>query len=252
MRAASAKLPTVITSVMQLRGFLSSIHHRGTLYVDLEGKKLGRNGTLDIVTVLGSEKKPPSLIDVRTLGDAAFTTPGNDAGRTFKEIFEDPHVIKCFWDVRGDANALWSHYRVRLAGVTDVQLLENATRWGNKRRLAALDTAVEQYLRLPQEVLGPWLDAKKGVRVLLDADEDLFSHRPLAPKIISYCANDLRWLPTLRRIYTRRANSHLLQKVCVESAKRVDEACGPDYQPERKDMRLGPSWGSGSTKQLAS
>ncbi|KLU91687.1 hypothetical protein MAPG_10205 [Magnaporthiopsis poae ATCC 64411] len=250
MRAALAKLPTVITSVKQLRDFLPSISHRGALYLDLEGKELGRNGTLDIVTVLCRGKKPSSLIDVRTLGDAAFTTPGKDAGRTLKEILEDPDVTKYFWDVRSDADALWSHHRVRLAGVTDVQLLENATRWGNKKRLAGLGTAVEQYLRLPQEVLSPWLQAKKDVKALLDADEDVFSRRPLTPRCVSYCAGDVRWLPTLRSIYTRRANSRLLEKVCAESARRVDEACGPDYQSVSEDKKFGPSWGSGPTEQV--
>ncbi|KAL8376660.1 hypothetical protein RB595_007667 [Gaeumannomyces hyphopodioides] len=187
-------------------------------------------------------KHTPSLIDVHTLGDAAFTT-ANGAGRTLKGTLEDPDVSKYFWDVRNDADALWSHHRVRLAGVTDVQLLENTTRWANKTRLWGLNMVVKRHLKPRQEVLNPWLQTKKDVGALMDADKDVFSRRPLAVRVVRYCANDVKWLPGLRGLYIRHINSQLLQKVCVESARRVDEACGPDYQPQSEDKKFGP-WGS--------
>ncbi|KAL8366256.1 hypothetical protein RB595_004838 [Gaeumannomyces hyphopodioides] len=173
--------------------------------IDLEGRNLSRNGTLDILTALVRPAKKPSLIDVHTLGDAAFTT-ANGAGRTLKGTLEDPDVPKYFWDVRNDADALWSHHRVRLAGVTDVQLLENATRWANKTRLWGPNMVVKRHLKPRQEVLNPWLQTKKDVGALMDADKDVFSRRPLATRVVRYCANDVKWLPGLRGLYIRHIN----------------------------------------------
>ncbi|EJT76901.1 hypothetical protein GGTG_06815 [Gaeumannomyces tritici R3-111a-1] len=149
-----APTTTVVASVEKLRVFLSSISHRSTLYLDLEGRNLSRNGTFDILTALVRPTKKTSLIDVHTLADTAFTT-ANGADRTLKGILGDPDVPKYFWGVRNDADALWSHHRVRLAGVTDVQLLENATRRANKTRLWGLNMAVKRHLKPRQEVLGP-------------------------------------------------------------------------------------------------
>ncbi|KAL8296181.1 hypothetical protein RB600_001595 [Gaeumannomyces tritici] len=145
-----APTTTVVASVEKLRVFLSSISHRSTLYLDLEGRNLSRNGTFDILTALVRPTKKTSLIDVHTLADTAFTT-ANGADRTLKGILGDPDVPKYFWGVRNDADALWSHHRVRLAGVTDVQLLENATRRANKTRLWGLNMAVKRHLKPRQE-----------------------------------------------------------------------------------------------------
>ncbi|EJT68752.1 hypothetical protein GGTG_13682 [Gaeumannomyces tritici R3-111a-1] len=220
-----------------------------TTTVDLEGRNLSRNGTLDILTALVRPTKKTSLIDVHTLGDAAFTT-ANGAGRTLKGILEDPDVPKYFWDVRNDANALWSHHRVRLAGVTDVQLLENAARRGNKTRLWGLSAAVERHLNPPQELLSPWLQNKKEIAGLMRAGEDVFSCRPLTDRIVWYCAGDVAHLPALRGLYAGRLNARRLERVRVESVRRVDEACGPDYEPQSEDKTFGP-WGSRKTRPSA-
>jgi exonuclease 3'-5' domain-containing protein 1 len=77
------------------------------------------------------------LIDVFILRKLAFTTASNN-GKTLKSILEDPDVPKCAWDVRNDADALWALYHIGLAGVTDIQLLENASHTGDKTYIRGL------------------------------------------------------------------------------------------------------------------
>ncbi|KAK3947812.1 hypothetical protein QBC32DRAFT_223364, partial [Pseudoneurospora amorphoporcata] len=84
--------------------FLSSIPPSSTFYLDLEGKSLTRNGTLSLLTVLVLPTQAISNVDVQTLGDSAFTTPGI-GGNTLKAILEDHHTFKYFWDVRNNADA---------------------------------------------------------------------------------------------------------------------------------------------------
>ncbi|KAF5588302.1 3' 5' exonuclease [Fusarium pseudoanthophilum] len=246
-KASTAKAANVISSLTDLKDFIDSIPSGATLYLDLEGKSLSRNGTLTIMTILVHPTKATRLIDVQTLGSAAFTTPGTN-GKTIKAILEDPQISKCFWDVRNDADALWAHYKVRLAGVTDIQLLENASRTGGRTYVRGLDTCVEKDLGLGFMELHRWVGTKKAIKTRMA--DDIFSRRPLDVQTESYCINDVVHLPALQVTYTKRINSQWKKKVMDESARRVVEACSPEYEPQSEKKKLGP-WGSESgTKTL--
>ncbi|KAL3599829.1 hypothetical protein FPOAC2_04057 [Fusarium poae] len=180
--------PTLISSLPDLLVFISSIPPSGTLYLDLEGKSLSRNGTLSLITVLIHPTRVISLIDIQTLGNSAFTTSSAN-GKTLKAILEDPHIPKCLWDVRNDADALCAHYQVRLKGVTDIQLLENASRAGGKTYVRGLDACVEKDLGLKVMEVHRWIKTKREVKALMP--NDIFTRRPLDAKTIQYCVNDV-------------------------------------------------------------
>ncbi|KAF7553134.1 hypothetical protein G7Z17_g3844 [Cylindrodendrum hubeiense] len=237
---------TLISSVPDLLLFLSSITPSSKLYLDLEGKSLSRNGTLSIMTVLVHPTRVTSLIDVQTLGNSAFTTSSGN-GKTLKAMLEDPHTPKCLWDVRNDADALWAHYQVRLAGVTDVQLLKNASRAGDKTYIRGLDKCVEKDLGLKFMEVHRWIKTKKEVQTLMP--DDIFAHRPLDAKTMQYCVNDVVYLPLLHNIYTKRIDSQWMEKAMAESAQRVIDACGSAYEPQSETKKLGP-WGTGLDKKL--
>ncbi|KAL8335658.1 hypothetical protein RB598_009713 [Gaeumannomyces tritici] len=236
-----ASLPTIVSSAKRLQIFLSSITPRSTLYLDIEGKDLGRRGTLNIITALIHPRKQASLIDVQKLGKAAFTT-ANGAGATLKSILEDQSVPKYFWDVRTDAVALWAHHQVRLAGVMDVQLLEKAARrrGGSNTDFIGLRNAVKNDLDLPRALLGSWLQNKQHAAALFRARQDIFSLRPLRKKVKRYCVDDVEHLPALAERYVDRLDAQGLERVRVRSAGRVDRACDPSpvgRNPRRRSAR---------------
>ncbi|KAK3296638.1 ribonuclease H-like domain-containing protein [Chaetomium fimeti] len=239
--ATPSSSPTLISSLPDIQAFLSSIPPSSTFYLDLEGKSLSRNGTLSLLTVLVHPARTTWIIDVQTLGNSAFSTPGA-SGKTLKAILEDPDTPKRLWDVRNDADALWAHHQVRLAGVTDVQLLENASRVADKTCLHGLGRCIENDLRLKFTELHRWLKTKKEVQALMA--NDIFSRRPLDAKTMQYCVNDVMYLPALRNLYAKRITSEWMGKAMEESARRVVEACGPAYMPQSDKKKLGP-WGSG-------
>ncbi|KAF4960320.1 hypothetical protein FGADI_967 [Fusarium gaditjirri] len=232
----------MISSLAGLKDFIDLIPSSATLYLDLEGKTLSRNGTITIMTILVHPIKVTRLIDVQTLGSAAFTTP-TATGKTIKAILEDPIISKCLWDVRNDADALWAHYKVRLAGVTDIQLLENASRRDDKTYVRGLDTCVEKDLRLGFMERHRWVETKRAVKARMA--DDIFSRRPLDAQTERYCINDVVHLPALRDTYSKRMSNQWMKKVMNESARRVVEACSPEYKPQSENKKLGP-WGSGS------
>ncbi|KAK3402306.1 ribonuclease H-like domain-containing protein [Sordaria brevicollis] len=241
--------PTLINSLPAIQAFLSSLPASGsTLFLDLEGKNLSRHGTLSLLTIHVLPTKTTSIIDVQTLSQSAFTTSvSNGSGRTLKTILEDPHIPKYFWDVRNDADALFSHHRVRLQGVTDIQLLENATRVGGDRTyLNGLDKCVRQDLRLSYNEARRWATVKEGVKRLMNVPnqtDNIFTRRPLDEKTVRYCVNDVVYLPKLYALYKKRINGVWLQKVMDESGRRVVEACSAGYEPHSEKKKFGP-WGA--------
>ncbi|KAF3068381.1 hypothetical protein GL218_08249 [Daldinia childiae] len=236
--------PAVITSLPDLLIFLSSITLFSTLYLDFEGKNLSRNGTLTILTVLVYPTQVISLIDIQTLGTSAFTTSSTN-GKTLKAILEDPLTPKCIWDVRNDADALWAHHHVYLRGVIDVQLLENASRTGDKTYIRGLNICVEKDLKLKFMELHSWIKTKRDIQALMP--NNIFAHRPLDAETIRYCSNDVVYLPALRETYIQRIDSQWIEKVMDESARRVVDACSPSYESQSGTKKLGP-WGSGLEK----
>lgn len=101
-----------------------------TMYIDLEGIDLCREGSLSILTLLidtGTPTRRVHLIDVHILGAQAFNTSGVK-GKTLKDILQNDKIPKVFFDVRNDSDALFAHFGVALQGVEDVQLMESATR----------------------------------------------------------------------------------------------------------------------------
>ncbi|KAM7219406.1 hypothetical protein V8F06_005140 [Rhypophila decipiens] len=301
---AGLTLRIVVSSVDALKDFLAEINvqlkacrHSTSealkLYIDLEGQNLSREGTLSLMTVFVLPLKVTYLIDIYTLGSLAFTTPvaapadgdskvptaindkaidSNDGVEsdasplTLKSILEDPTLPKYFWDVRNDADALWSHHQVRLAGVIDVQLFENASWRRDKTYLKGLDKCIDKDLNLEPTARQAFAVTKREVRDMMDAarpretvilrlnaaltksassstaqsSSDIFPRRPLDTKIIDYCVGDVVHLPALFDSYDKRINPVWRQKAMDESAKRVEEACSPGYQPNGMSKRFSP------------
>lgn len=249
-KSSSATAPVLISTTSDLAAFLAAIPSSGTLCVDLEGRSLSRNGTLSLLTVLVEPAAAAAgglyIIDVLTLGNLAFTSPATNGGKTLKSILEDPSITKCFWDVRNDADALFALHGVGLAGVVDIQLLENASRIGDKKHLHGLDKSVQADAGLKFVELNRWIRTKKDIKNLMQ--RDVFSTRPVPEKVLQYCVNDVVHLPKLRSVYTARITPEWLSKAKVEATKRVAMAHSPGYDPQSPDKVLGP-WGS-TSRQL--
>ena len=74
--------------------------------------------------VYQSEEDHVYLVDVHTLGAAAFSTTATDGITTLKSVLENSSIPKAFFDVRNDSDALYNLYSIYLCGVVDVQLME--------------------------------------------------------------------------------------------------------------------------------
>ncbi|KAF1350492.1 hypothetical protein EJ07DRAFT_82546, partial [Lizonia empirigonia] len=227
----------LVGDISGLRKFLTVLSKSSALYLDIEGLNLSRHGTVAIITILGHPSNEARLIDVSALGDLAFST-ASENGKTLRSILEDRSICKYIWDVRNDADALWFHYGVSLSGIIDVQLLENASRSDDKTYLRGLQKCVQYDLALGFMKTTPWVRTKQDVQKLMGTD--VFSIRPMDPKTIEYCQNDVVYLLALRDLYMARIKPEWLTKAKEESEYRVTQAQSLEYDPQSMGKVLGP------------
>ncbi|PVH91319.1 hypothetical protein DM02DRAFT_620603 [Periconia macrospinosa] len=221
-----------------------------TMYIDLEGKNLCREGSISIFTLLmdtSTSTKRACLIDVHTLGAHAFNTSGAK-GKTLKDILQDENIPKVFFDVRNDSDALFMHFGIALLGVEDVQLMESATRktTASRRLLNGLAKTVEDYIfAVPRgKEWANWKSTKENGQRLFKAEYggsyDIFNCRPIPEAIASYCVGDVQYLPELREKFWAHKPRDWRAMVGEEFQKRVKASQRSDYQPHGRDRALAP------------
>ncbi|EFX06436.1 hypothetical protein CMQ_6757 [Grosmannia clavigera kw1407] len=138
-----------------------------SLYIDLEGVYLFREGTVSILQVYVLPLGRAYLLDVHTLKDAAFLTPGTN-GRTLKDLLESSAIPKVFFDVRNDSDALFFHFKINLAGVQDLQLMELASRTHSRKYVAGLAKCIDRDGNLSPAKGAKWKATKeKGLKMFM-------------------------------------------------------------------------------------
>ena len=80
-----------------------------SLYLDLEGIRLGRYGSISIISLFVRPRKKIYLIDIHLLGSGAFVTRGGKSV-SLRAILECSNTPKVVFDIRNDSDALFSHY----------------------------------------------------------------------------------------------------------------------------------------------
>ena len=227
-----------------------------TMYIDLEGVDLCRNGSLSILTLLidtGSTTTHINLIDVHVLGLQAFDTTGVKR-RTLKDILQDEKIPKVFFDVRNDSDALFAHFGVALQGVHDIQLMESATRTttSSRKYLSGLAKCVEENPVYGIDRVSWKLAKEKGEQLFkaeLGGSYLIFNQRPIPDEIISYCVGDVQCLPKLWEKLWYITTYRWRDLVNEETKKRVVESQKPGYQPYGQIRALAP-WSEDQNKTL--
>ncbi|MCJ1311910.1 hypothetical protein MMC25_005583 [Agyrium rufum] len=182
------------------------------LYVDAEGVELGRYGKLNILqihvepTILGGGDPFTFVIDVQILQQSTFDTPGRkNPHLTLREILEDPTIPVLLWDCRQDSDAVNYQFKVALAGVIDLQLMEVAARDGrNKYYLGAYGECVLDDAGLSpveKKVMNEDKKAKATFIPEYRGNWDRLAERPMRREIYRYCAGDVKYMPALFRKY---------------------------------------------------
>ena len=238
---------TFVDSIPALVNVLDSLGDietsKPSLFIDLEGNNLSRDGTVSILQMLVRLTNNVYLIDITTLESEAFTTPGS-AGQTLKLILESPTIPKAFFDVRTDSDALFGHFGTKLQNVEDIQLMELATRYWYTCWLAGLKKCIWEDAEMELEARWDWSDTKEKGQSLFRDDYGVFDERPLPLEIQTYCIQDVLLLPNLFDVYEKRlGKSKWKRQALLEATQtRINESQGSEYigRKGRDFMSRGP------------
>lgn len=230
--------------VRDLRGLPSK---SPSLYLDLEGIELGRNGTISIISLYVPPWSTVYIIDIFTLGAKAFDTPGT-MEQTVRSILESPEIPKAFFGCRSDLDALYALYNIQLQGVIDIQLMEVAQREGEKRdkydRLLSLVDCINKDCDLTQKQKDEMRQIKKRGKSLYAPDQggsyDVFNERPMQQVIIDYCTQDVTFLPRLWLRYSKKITPEWSAKVQLETKKLIHQSQSVDFELSEETKRLSP------------
>ena len=240
---------TFVDTTATLAAFVDDISSLPTdppsLYVDLEGVKLSRHGTVSLLNIFVLPLNHTYLIDTHVLGLAAFDSP-SIIGSTLRTILESSLVPKVFFDVRNDSDALYSHYGVFLANVHDIQLLELAAHPHPTTRftVSGLATCIARDVMLSADEAARVAVVKaKGVKLFaseMGGSYEVFNVRPLAQDLLEYCINDVVLLPRLWKKLNHKLSPQWARKVVEETDKRIACSLDKNYQPGGRDKVLNP------------
>ena len=175
-----------------------------SLYIDLKGIDLGRHGSIAILSLHIAPTQKTYLIDIHSLGRAAFSTT-NNSGTSLKTILESSTIPKVVFDIRGDSDALFGLFQISVAGIKDLQLMELAYRTGSREFVSSLAKCIEKESPISAAAKTEWRFTKERGHRLFAPEKggryEIFNERPLKPEIIEYCKQDVVLFPGLYDVY---------------------------------------------------
>ncbi|KAL3477118.1 ribonuclease H-like domain-containing protein [Aspergillus californicus] len=217
-----------------------------SLYIDLEGVNLSRHGTISILQIYVYPKDKTYLVDIHTLKDKSFsTTSSSGSGITLKTILENSAIPKVIFDVRNDSDALYAHFKIHLAGIQDLQLMELATRTFRRTLVNGLKRCIDSDTSMTPVQRREWQKTKeRGVELFAPekgGSYEVFNVRPLADEIIEYCVQDVRFLPQLWERYDWKLTAEWRSRVQHEVRNRIVLSQSAGFKGKGAHMALAPS-----------
>ena len=230
------------TAIAKLVDIIVTANPKPLLFIDIEGIYLSRHGSVSIVQLLVPHSPKVHLIDVHTLQAAAFTTKGKN-GWSFKNVLECDQLVKVFFDVRNDSDALFAHYKVNLKSVVDLQLMNLAV-IGGAPLLTSLGKCIASSSNMtPEERVKSVAVKEAGLRLLAPekgGKYEVFNERPMPKAIQDYCVQDVLVLPSLLVDYACRAKPHVVMQVLEETRQRITKSQASNYNGKGQHMAIAP------------
>jgi exonuclease 3'-5' domain-containing protein 1 len=214
-----------------------------SLYIDLEGVNLSRQGSISILQIYIALQNKSYLINIYILGSKVFNT-ASKLDHTLKSVLQSESIPKVFFDVRNNSDTLFSHFQISLAGIVDLQVMEYTIRTFRKKFVNGLSKCMENDLDLLyRQKLECQRVKEEGVKLFAPekgGTYEVFNKRPLSDAIGLYCVQDVQWLPVLYQTYLRKVSNTMSAKIARATLDRVKESQSPFYVGYSQHKALGP------------
>lgn len=195
------------------------LDHPQSISLDLEGRDLGRNGSICIVVL--ATANCTHLIDMVVLGSSALDAYPSESGQTddvlashphgtasnstpngtmggsyhlLRQVLESPYILKLMLDCRRDCKALYYGYRIRLRNVCDLQAAYCCAFRPAYKHLPSMQAVLTHLDLLSAAEKSIIIRGKNCFCPEKGGSFQAWEERPLPPLLIHYCAVDVRHL----------------------------------------------------------
>eukprot|EP00403_Amphidinium_massartii_P010986 CAMPEP_0178417230 /NCGR_PEP_ID=MMETSP0689_2-20121128/24468_1 /TAXON_ID=160604 /ORGANISM="Amphidinium massartii, Strain CS-259" /LENGTH=610 /DNA_ID=CAMNT_0020038591 /DNA_START=110 /DNA_END=1942 /DNA_ORIENTATION=- len=217
----------MVANIQRCQTICTRLLSQDVVAVDIEGVGLGRTGEICIVQVADRQGRI-YLFDVTTLGKTVFASG-------LKALLESEKVVKLFYDLRADTDALWHLHKVLPKNLLDMQVLAHKAVCGSSQYVLGLAKALEYILPYQKKQASKGLK-EAGQRLFapnLGGRLEVWRQRPLPMILRCYCSVDVvhlfdmlrQWskhmsLAMLRRISEARMKKHITSTKPIEGVQR--------------------------------
>jgi len=215
--------------------------------VDIEGESLSRDGSIALIQITnGADDSCVYLFDIHVLRSTAFEEGG------LRQLFEDPRIVKIFFDVRADLDALYHIYGIHVRSVYDLQVLyhikfiDPSNKFLKGLHNALMDFAKTEGSTLCAEALMRVKDeGKKLFAPELGGSYSAWTARPLSPVLMEYAVADAKHLQHMKRLWGGTPDAAAKEGKKSASLKSKAEAQGVCCPPSAPSNGRGNDDGGG-------
>lgn len=216
-----------IDTVQKVRQAVDQLLQSSSIAVDLEGVDLSRVGTISLIQIAPENSKSVYLFDITVLKDKAF-----NAG--LFELLTKKTVMKVFFDVRGDCDALYHQYHFTPFPVVDCQIaMMSAPRRRESQYVSGLKKAFKFARTLPIGVKEQLEIVKEeGLRFFapeFGGSKEAWDQRPLVRELLIYASVDVWYLNVIFKEY-RRESGMTLDELQRMTSKRILRVIGSEEE----------------------
>lgn len=212
-----ASPPVVVTNLVttgwMLQKACAKLAGRALLVLDLEGERLGRDGTLSMLQIAVSPQEV-YCFDILALGAKALDKAH------LRPVLEDPQVVKLCYDGRSDADALYHIYGVVLRGLYDIQVLYTCLfQAPTDPYLKGLTHALRMPGVVDKGLLELIVECKETCKKQLSSSttqDHLFMTRPLCSMALRYCILDVIYLFDMYAGWSSRCDGERVARITRE------------------------------------
>ncbi|CAE7702209.1 Exd1 [Symbiodinium pilosum] len=109
--------PVLIDTCQKCQEAVAELFQESEVAIDIEGVDLSRAGQVCLIQMCGASMDKVFLFDIHQMQDKAFEEGG------LKQLLESPDILKVFYDVRADNDALFHLHGIQVQASYDVQVL---------------------------------------------------------------------------------------------------------------------------------
>ncbi|CBZ29580.1 hypothetical protein, unknown function [Leishmania mexicana MHOM/GT/2001/U1103] len=193
-----------------------------TIALDLEGRSLGRMGSICIITL--ATYSTVYIIDVVMLGPEALR-----AGSPLKGVLESRDIMKLMFDGRADCDALFFLYCVRLQNVCDLQISSCFALFPTSPRLPGMKSVFLALGLFTDEDTGIKNAGRRLFNPLCGGSFDRWEERPLTDVLVQYCAVDVKYFFAAQLIL-----SDHVEQGCRLGEARLTAVCNGNFRGSSK------------------